>query len=371
MNQEQFEEMAAAYVLGVLSHDDRMTFERALAAATPEQVRLFEDMRLASRHLPVGAELATPSPEVKNKILSRIGAVAMESNEVTEVNFDVTDSLELTPSTPVAADTRAPRMPPGPPRSGTKPKFKLPKFNFKIDPALLDKIYRTLRLDQPLVAVGLPLVFLCTTLLMILGQVGLRSSLGEYEQKLAQQEQSFKNQTIELSDSKMKLAELETKLTAQEQKIADLEKKSLETTDIIAAKDKEINEIKSAGAQNQEFMDLMKATDLKVTDMKGLKPYPQGRAKVMFSPKTKVAYIHIANMPVPPKGKDYQLWMMEGGKPVSAGVLAMSQGLTILKVPTGITISPTRLSAFAITLEPKGGVPKPTGPMYMMGNVRL
>lgn len=353
MELEQFEEMCAAYCLGVLSPDERMTFERALANATPEQRAVFNQMQLASRHLPLSNELISPNENVKNKIMSQIGASA------TATQFQVADdTVEISSGTTVKQGIL-----------GKLKSFDLKGFkNIKIDSQFLETAYQALRFDQPVVALSVPLILLLTCSILYFEQADIKS---EYEAKMIQQEQTMTTQNVELQNTKARFAELENKLQEQDKKIAELDKKSIETTQMIAAKEKEMTDMKTAAAQSQEMMALMQAPDLKVADLRGLTPTPQARAKVMFSPKTKMAYIHVSNMPKAPANKDYQLWMMEGSKPVSAGVLAMSEGGSLVKVSTGLVVPIAKLSAFAVTLEPKGGVTKPTGTMYLKGNVKL
>ena len=74
------------------------------------------------------------------------------------------------------------------------------------------------------------------------------------------------------------------------------------------------------------------------------------------------------NLPPDPEGKDYQLWAIAGGKPVSAGVFSVSaEGsalVPLLQFPTQGSVA-----AFAVTLEPAGGVPQPSGDMVLIGTI--
>lgn len=348
MDREQFEEMCAAYVLGILSPDEAMTFERALANCTPEQKEIFNQMQNSARHLPLSNELISPNERVKNKVMEQIGftedsGITFNSSEDTiEISAKKIDGTVLE---------------------------KLKSFkNIKIDSQFLDIAYRKLHFNQPVVALSVPLVLLLICTVLYFEQSSIRN---EYEAKTIAQERQMTVQNVELQSTKARFAELELKLQQQDQKIAELDKKSTETVQMIAAKDKEMSDMKASTAQSQDMMVLMQASDLKVADLKGMTPYPQGRAKVMFSPKMKMAYIHFANVPMPPANKDYQLWMMEGSKAVSAGVLPMTSGNSLIKVPTGMVVAVNRLSAFIVTLEPKGGMPKATGPAFLKGNVKL
>lgn len=356
MGREQFEEMCAAYCLGILSPDEAMTFERALSSATSEQKEIFKQMQNTARHLPLSNELIAPNEEVKNRVMNQIGFATGEESGIT-FNKVTDDTIEI--SAKKGANSFAAIL------------EKLKSFKFKelkIDSQFLDTAYRKLRFDNPTVALCVPLVLVLLCAILFFEQAGIRS---EYELKMIAQEQQMTDQNIELQNTKSRFAELESKLQQQDQKIAEFDKKSAETVQMMASKDKEMSDMKVATAQSQDMMALMQASDLKVADLRGMTPYPQGRAKVMFSPKMNMAYIHIANVPMPPANKDYQLWMMEGSKAVSAGVLSMTSGNPLIKVATGMVVAVNRLSAFVVTLEPKGGMPKATGPAFLKGNVKL
>jgi anti-sigma-K factor RskA len=68
----------------------------------------------------------------------------------------------------------------------------------------------------------------------------------------------------------------------------------------------------------------------------------------------------------PPTDKSYQLWLVPtDGDPISAGVMPSGMNVHILSnVPPG-----TSAKAFAVTLEPTGGSPQPTGPKLLVGGV--
>ena len=74
-----------------------------------------------------------------------------------------------------------------------------------------------------------------------------------------------------------------------------------------------------------------------------------------------------AELPPPPKDKVYQMWLVpQNGAPISAGVFRQgSPGDDI--VWTAQIPANTEPKAFAVTLEPAGGVPQPTGPKVLVG----
>jgi anti-sigma-K factor RskA len=100
----------------------------------------------------------------------------------------------------------------------------------------------------------------------------------------------------------------------------------------------------------------------------GLKPTPDASAWLLWNPGTREGLLLARGLPAPPTGHAYELWALAGAEPVPAGVFSVdAAGRALLRLPPlpdGRTFD-----AFAVTLEPAGGVPKPTGPMHLHGKV--
>ncbi len=64
-------------------------------------------------------------------------------------------------------------------------------------------------------------------------------------------------------------------------------------------------------------------------------------------------------LPPPPPGKDYQLWVLDptAPAPISAGLLSAGAGSQNFGTGSAVTNGP----GFAVSLEPAGGRPLPTG----------
>jgi anti-sigma-K factor RskA len=72
----------------------------------------------------------------------------------------------------------------------------------------------------------------------------------------------------------------------------------------------------------------------------------------------------VADLAAPPGGSVYQLWAIEAGTPRSAGVFASgADGRALHRARLASAVAPD--AAFAVTLEPAGGVPQPTGPIVL------
>lgn len=67
-------------------------------------------------------------------------------------------------------------------------------------------------------------------------------------------------------------------------------------------------------------------------------------------------------------GKDYQLWAIKGDKKHPAGLLqGDDNGRVMMKIDQGLLAQLP--DALAVTMEPAGGMPQPTGPIVMVGAV--
>jgi len=94
---------------------------------------------------------------------------------------------------------------------------------------------------------------------------------------------------------------------------------------------------------------------------------PSAKARVLYNPATKAVYVDVHNLPAAPTGKQYQLWALDNGKPVDAGVLAATTAAgDSLQQMKDITSA----QAFAMTVEDEGGSPTPTlSTMAVMGKL--
>jgi anti-sigma-K factor RskA len=91
---------------------------------------------------------------------------------------------------------------------------------------------------------------------------------------------------------------------------------------------------------------------------------PPGQAHVLYNARIGVA-VYSGQIAPAPAGKSYQLWLVPAsGAPVNAGLVDANQqnGAVVTHLAPGLVAK-----AFAVTLEPQGGVPQPTGPKVLVG----
>lgn len=91
-------------------------------------------------------------------------------------------------------------------------------------------------------------------------------------------------------------------------------------------------------------------------------------ASALLNPGTRNAMI-LTTALKPLQDKDYQLWLIRGNEKVSAGVLRTDpSGATLARISES-ALAGGRPDAFAVTIEPQGGMPQPTGPIILLGKV--
>jgi anti-sigma-K factor RskA len=117
--------------------------------------------------------------------------------------------------------------------------------------------------------------------------------------------------------------------------------------------------------ETREVADLVTAHGTIIVPLAAQPGMPRGAAHVMYNPQTGML-MYEGQLEPNAVGKSYQLWLVPAdGKPISAGVFSAAPAQAnhfLMKLPPGITPK-----VFAVTLEPAGGRPQPTGPKVLVG----
>ncbi|MBO0725594.1 MAG: anti-sigma factor [Blastocatellia bacterium] len=132
---------------------------------------------------------------------------------------------------------------------------------------------------------------------------------------------------------------------------------------------KERDSLSSELAERRRQVDDIVSPQTKVIAMVG-EETPEANAKLVWDTKAQQWAIYIFDLPAPPSDKDYQLWYVtKNSSKISAAVFRTdSAGRTVLK----LTLPPDALAglaATAVTLEPRGGSPQPTGKFYLKASI--
>ena len=102
--------------------------------------------------------------------------------------------------------------------------------------------------------------------------------------------------------------------------------------------------------------------------LKGTDMQPQAQGQLIADPNKNSAVLVIAGLDQLEPGKTYQVWLIDGGGPKSAGLLSVdSQGQAVLIVTAELTIG--EFNALGISVEPEGGSQQPTGDIVVLSDL--
>jgi anti-sigma-K factor RskA len=107
----------------------------------------------------------------------------------------------------------------------------------------------------------------------------------------------------------------------------------------------------------------------RVIDLAGQGTTPGAAARIFWNEREKRSLFYVSALPPASQQRTYQLWFVpKKGAPISASVFNTNSdgsAMTEIEVPGNIG----DLKATAVTTEPAGGVPQPTGSFVLLGSL--
>lgn len=195
--------------------------------------------------------------------------------------------------------------------------------------------------------------------------IGLSSHLYSTRQELQRVEGVVAALQAELAQREEALRALNSNLLTTRQELQRLE-------GMVAALQAELARGKEAFrielAHREEALQLLSDPEVRLVRLQGLPPSPAATGQLLWNPVGRVGLFLTTGLPQAPRDKTYELWAIAGAEPVPAGVFTVDeQGRAILQLPP--LPKAKRFNRFAVTLEPAGGVQKPSGPMHLLGSL--
>jgi len=119
----------------------------------------------------------------------------------------------------------------------------------------------------------------------------------------------------------------------------------------------------------QNVLASLTSPNIRVMNLAGQGATPQARARIFWDEAARQWHVFVASLPQAASGRSYQMWFVpQGAIPVSAAVFDTSADGTAelnISAPDGI---PNQTLAAAVTDEPAGGRPQPTGSYVLLGS---
>jgi anti-sigma-K factor RskA len=123
-----------------------------------------------------------------------------------------------------------------------------------------------------------------------------------------------------------------------------------------------LNQQQQQNTAYSQMMQILQDPNFTGINLQQVPGKPKALVKVFWNKQSNEVILLNVSLPTPPSDKQYQLWAIVDGKPVSAGLLDNRN-----QQPQKMA-SFAKAEAFAITLEPRGGSTDPTmEEMYVMG----
>jgi anti-sigma-K factor RskA len=336
MTHEELEEAIPLYAIGALERSERQAIEAHLLSGCAACHAALKDYQTVASHLPFGLTPATPPNTLKAKIMSASASLVG------------------------AAESEKPGV-----RSSLEPGEWMTHLFPPIAPA------RSWPFRLAMGFAGLAIV-LGGSYLAWLSHTQSTERSGEIQRLQAAVQQATTRVTTlqtEMQQREQTVGTLRSELDQRANEVADLRDQLIhreaELEDVRAQLTQRESSLQRLARQTDEFTGLLKNPASKVVSLSGSDMAKSAGAFILFDPVTKKAWLYAFNLPALPNGKVYQLWAIDD-KPVSAGVFGLDTGQKGRMLIRNLQEF-SRTKKFAVTVEPDGGMPQPTGAIYLVG----
>jgi hypothetical protein len=111
---------------------------------------------------------------------------------------------------------------------------------------------------------------------------------------------------------------------------------------------------------------VLESDDVRMLTLGGKDPQPKAQGRVFWSDRARRGVLVAGNLAPLASDRQYELWVFQKGKPINAGVFDVdAQGRALFESKD---FPEAGVQNFAVTIEPRGGVPAPTGPIVLVGS---
>ncbi len=139
-----------------------------------------------------------------------------------------------------------------------------------------------------------------------------------------------------------------------------------ETMERLAGVQQQLDQARTMLARLARAGRIVSAPGARQVVLAGLELTPTAQGQTFVDPVARSAVFYATGLPALTEEETYQLWFIADGTPVSAGTFDVEDdGSAMLLVEATAAVDEIQL--WAVTIEPAGGVPQPTGAMVLKG----
>jgi anti-sigma-K factor RskA len=130
-----------------------------------------------------------------------------------------------------------------------------------------------------------------------------------------------------------------------------------------------VAQLESELSEQRLLVATLTSSDVRVVNLAGQGATPGARARIFWDEPQRRWLIYVRDLPPVPSDRTYQLWFVpRTGNPVSAATFntdTSGSAVSEIAVPDALP----ELAAAAVTTEPAGGLPQPTGAFALLGSL--
>lgn len=120
----------------------------------------------------------------------------------------------------------------------------------------------------------------------------------------------------------------------------------------------------------QRILAILGSKDVNTINLDGTIDNPVGFGKIVFDAVNKEGLLSLFNMPILPKDKSYQLWLISKGQPFSLGTYIPKATDRYIPLNEFPDVPSENIEAFIVTLEDVQGADSPKGTVYLSSAIK-
>lgn len=197
---------------------------------------------------------------------------------------------------------------------------------------------------------------------------GQNRTIASLEKEIAEKQGTISELRGMATSLNTRVEQLQQELASSEGRIENLLAQTESQKEQIASLSSRLDKKDDQLAKYDDLIQYLQNPNVLVVDLGNLKSDYNSAGRVLWNKQMDSAIFYGINLPQVPENKIYQLWAIIDSKPVSCGIFNVDQqGNGKIKIQS--LRDSKNIQKFAVTLEPAGGVPAPTGEMYLAGGI--